>query len=159
MVSSIRKFAQEMGSSHVVRTHAEHARSRTINHSVTTELEYDAALALHEHKHKHEKKVDISAPYDLKPRTVAFDVEKAEAEPVPTRILRGSTPSTTHGAKKLKRVGSRKPKVLLLREERDRFDQMRAIQKNTHNFKRYSALTMSVIACEQPMHITPFTSH
>lgn len=148
MVTSIRKFAQEMGSSHVVRTHAEHARTRTINHSATTELEYDELLALHEHKH--DKKVNISAPYDLKPRSVAFDVEKAEAEPPTIKPTRRSTTSVTHNVKKLTHVGSRKPKVLLLREERDRFDQMREIQKETHNFKRYSALTMSVIACELP---------
>lgn len=155
MVSSIRKFAQEMGSSHVVRTHAEKARTRTINHSATTELEYDELLARHEHNSKHDKKINISAPYDLKPRTVAFDVEKAEAESPTIKPTRKSSMSMTHNVKKLSRVSSRKPKVLLLREERDRFDQMRAIQKNTHNFKRYSALTMSVIACELPL----ITSH
>lgn len=52
------------------------------------------------------------------------------------------------GMKMLRRVGTNKPKVLLMREEKDRFDAMRKIQQDTHKFKRYSALTMSVIACK-----------
>ena len=151
MVSSIRKFAKEMGSSHVIRTHAEHARSQTISHSATTEIEYEELLARQKYKHKDEKKAKISAPYDLKPRTVAFDVEKAVAEPLTHKPIKRSTTSLTLSMKKITRVGSRKPKILLLREERDRFDQMRAIQKNTHSFKRYSALTMSFVACESLM--------
>lgn len=148
MVSSIRKFAQEIGSSHVVKKHAERARSHTISHSATTEIEYEELLTRQKQKHKHEKKVSISAPFDLKPRTVAFDVEKAVAEPLSTKPLKRPTALLNGNMKRTNRVSSRKPKVLLLREERDRFDQMRAIQKNTHNFKRYSALTMSCIACK-----------
>ena len=151
MVSSIRKFAQEMGSSHVVKTHAERARSHTISHSATNEIEFEELMQRQRHKHKKEKKVNISAPYDLKPRTVAFDVEKALVEPGRTQPLKRTSSSLTYNMKKLTRVGSRKPKVLMLREERDRFDQMRAIQKNTSNFKRYSALTMSIIACKYPV--------
>lgn len=158
MVSSIRKFAREMGSSHVIRSHAEHERSHTISHSATTELEYHELLARHKHKHKHGKRchgqdhqkgkrVSISAPYDLKPRTAAPDVEKGMTESLSIKPVNRST-SFTYSVKRITLVGSRKPKILLLREERDRFDQMRAIQKNTHDFKRYSALTMSVIACK-----------
>ena len=48
----------------------------------------------------------------------------------------------------LRRVGTMKPKMLLLKEEKDSFDAMREIQRSTSHFKRYSALSMSVIACE-----------
>ncbi len=37
-------------------------------------------------------------------------------------------------------------KLLLLREERDRFDAMRAIQEETRRFKQYYALAMAVLA-------------
>ena len=148
MVSSIRKFAQEMGSNHVVKSHAEKARSRTLTHSATNDVEYEAMLHRHKSKNGNEQKPKISAPFNAKPRTVGFDLEKAAAEPVKNQPVKRSSSSLTHGMKKLTRASSRKPKVLLLREERDRFDQMRAIQKNTHNFKRYSALTMSIIACQ-----------
>ncbi|KAH6673592.1 hypothetical protein B0J14DRAFT_591121 [Halenospora varia] len=40
----------------------------------------------------------------------------------------------------------RREKLLLLKEEKDRFDAMREIQANTHKFEKYWALTMSVIA-------------
>ncbi len=148
MVTSIRNFAQEMGSNHVVKNHAEKARSHTLTHSATNDLEYEEMLQRHRKKHEKEQKPKISAPFDVKPRTVEFDVEKAISEPVKSRSVKRSSSSLTHGMKKFTRANSRKPKVLLLREERDRFDQMRAIQKNTNNFKRYSALTMSIIACQ-----------
>ena len=148
MVSSIRKFAQEMGSNHVVKTHAEKARSHTLTHSATNDLEYEEMLQRHKKKNQKEQKPQISAPFDAKARTIGFDVEKAMSEPVKSKPVKRSNTSLTHGMKRLTRASSRKPKVLLLREERDRFDQMRAIQKNTSNFKRYSALTMSIIACQ-----------
>ena len=40
----------------------------------------------------------------------------------------------------------RKQKLILLREEKDRFDAMREIQRTTNRFKQYYALCMSVIA-------------
>lgn len=50
--------------------------------------------------------------------------------------------------KLIQRVGPQKPKLVLLQEEKDRFEAMRSIQRSTSNFKRYFALTMSVIACK-----------
>jgi potassium channel subfamily K len=41
---------------------------------------------------------------------------------------------------------NRKPRLLLLREEKDRFEAMRKIQHNTAKWKRWYALTVSVIA-------------
>ena len=46
----------------------------------------------------------------------------------------------------INRVASRKPRLLLLYEEKDRFMAMRSIQNSTSNFKKYYALTMSVLA-------------
>jgi len=41
---------------------------------------------------------------------------------------------------------NRKPKLLLLREEKDRFDAMRHIQQNTVKFKRWYSLFASITA-------------
>ena len=145
MVSSINRFAGEMGSNHVVKGHAERARSQTISRSATNEIEYEELMERHRNKRPAGKQPEISAPFDLKPRTIAFDVEK-NAEELPHHTARRSgSLNLKHNVKKF---GRRKPIILMLREERDRFDTMRAIQRSTHNFKRYSALTMSVIACE-----------
>ncbi|KAG9238853.1 hypothetical protein BJ875DRAFT_285333 [Amylocarpus encephaloides] len=41
---------------------------------------------------------------------------------------------------------ARRSKLLLLKEEKDRFEAMREIQANTHKFEKYWALAMSVLA-------------
>jgi len=46
----------------------------------------------------------------------------------------------------LSRLHSRREKLVLLREEKDRFYAMREIQANTNKFKQYYALSMSVLA-------------
>ncbi|KAI9746199.1 MAG: Potassium channel [Claussenomyces sp. TS43310] len=45
-----------------------------------------------------------------------------------------------------RRRAERRKKLLLLKEEKDRFDAMRAIQQNTKKFRKYTALAMSVLA-------------
>jgi potassium channel subfamily K len=52
----------------------------------------------------------------------------------------------TPANRRISRQNSRRAKLLLLREEKDRFDCMRTIQQNTHKFKQYYALSMSVLA-------------
>ena len=155
MVSSIRGFAQELGSTHVVKSHVEKQRSHTLQRTATTEFEYEHLKALAWAKLHRKKPVPISEPVDLTKRTVNFDVEKAitpapqESHPKDSRIG-----PVTASLRVLRRVGSRQPKILLMKQEKDRFDAMRKIQYDTHKFKRYSALTMSFIACKSWLHTT-----
>ncbi|KAI4148878.1 MAG: hypothetical protein L6R39_002667, partial [Caloplaca ligustica] len=122
MVSSIRKFALELSRDNIIKTHAEKRRVKTINRSVTTteELEQRQAVA------------------NRRSAYTSSASGKAQRGPrgVPVRS----------GMELLRRVGTRNQKLLLLEEEKDRFDAMRRIQKSTSNFKRYTALTMSVTA-------------
>ena len=150
MVSSIRKFAQELGSNHVVKGHVEKRRTQMFEHSVTNEREFDQMRAKQSHKHRKELHPVISSPFDQRKPDVALDVEQG-----PDPALHLSQHHNTHkryplrkGMKRLRRVGTRTPKIQLLKEEKDRFDAMREIQHSTSSFKRYSALTMSVIACK-----------
>src|SRR5438046_10580151 len=53
---------------------------------------------------------------------------------------------TAQAANQLLHTRSRGAKLLLLKEEKDRFDAMRKIQAGTARFKRWWALMMSVIA-------------
>lgn len=146
MVTSIRKFAQEISHVNIVKSHVEKRRVQTIGRSVTSSFELEERRGLHT-RSKHQP--TISAPFDLKPRAVTFDEEKAHQHDQPKVHIKKSRPVTVYsGFKALKRVGSRRPKLLLLREEKDRFTAMREIQRSTTTFKRYSALAMSVIACE-----------
>lgn len=149
MVSSIRKFAQELGHDNIVKTHVEKRRVQTIGRTVTTSLELEERRRHHDHKFDPEHRPPISAPFDMRDRAVSFDVEKSKGSDQQHRHLKRSG-TFASSMKALKRVSSRKPRLLILREEKDRFDAMRDIQRSTKTFKNYSALSMSVIACENP---------
>ncbi|KAI4194762.1 MAG: hypothetical protein LQ350_007584 [Teloschistes chrysophthalmus] len=114
MVSSIRKFAQEISHDNIVKRHVEKRRARTIDRSVSNAVELE---------------------------------ERQDAEKI--KEYRHRLPSNRHlrtGMKQLRRIASQKQKLILLQEEKDRFDAMRNIQQSTSKFKKYSALAMSVIA-------------
>ncbi|KAF6220639.1 hypothetical protein HO133_003072 [Letharia lupina] len=147
MVSSIRGFAQELGSTHVVKSHVEKQRTHTLRRTATTDFEYEKLKAYALAKLHHKKPAPISEPFNLTQRTVNFDVEKAIAPaPRESHQKKSKVGPVIAGLRVLRRVGSRQPKILLMRQEKDRFDAMRKIQYDTHKFKRYSALTMSFIA-------------
>ena len=158
MVSSIRNFARELGSSHVIKSHAEKQRSYTLKRTATTEqefreLEERLTEKLHHHRnHSHNdsqhQHPPISAPFNARKRTIDFDLEQGDVDAEKRLHHKGSKNPVIKGMKMLRRVGSKQPKILLMREEKDRFDAMRKIQEDTHKFKRYSALTMSIIACK-----------
>ena len=157
MVSSIRNFARELGSSHVIKSHAEKQRSHTLKRTATTqeefrELEERLEEKLHRHRsHNHnnnQHQHQISAPFNARKRTIEIDLEQGDVNVEQKLHHKTSKNPMIKGMKMLRRVGTNKPKVLLMREEKDRFDAMRKIQQDTHKFKRYSALTMSVIACK-----------
>ena len=153
MVSSIRNFALELGSSHVVKSHAEKQRSLTFKRTATTNEEFQVLEERFLTKIRHKKPPPnsappISPPFDPRKRTIDFDEEKGEVPPKREPRHKHSKNPVATGMKALRRVGSRPPKILMMREEKDRFDAMRKIQQDTHKFKRYSALTMSIIACK-----------
>ena len=157
MVSSIRNFARELGSSHVIKSHAEKQRSYTLKRTATNEqefreLEKRLTEKLHHHRnhshHNQHQHPQISAPFNAKKRTIDFDLEQGDVDAEKRLHHKGSKNPMIKGIKMLRRVGSKQPKILLMREEKDRFDAMRKIQEDTHKFKRYYALTMSIIACK-----------
>lgn len=142
MVSSISKFATELGSQNIVQRHVETSRVRTIGRTVTTSLELERRQTFAEFGHP-----PISGPMDPVDRSRATAIHIVD-----DRDGGPSHPPSRVGT--LKRVATlvtkparqRKPKLLLLREEKDRFDAMRKIQTNTNKFKRWYALFLSVTA-------------
>ena len=148
MVGSIRRFAQELGHDKVIKNHFEKRRVRTVERSVSSSFELEERQAQLKRTLDHGHRPVISAPFDLKDRAITFDLDKA-VEPKPKlKRLNHSHKPLKSGFKMLRRVGSRQPKILVLREEKDRFTAMRDIQHGTVKFKQYSALTMSIIACK-----------
>lgn len=150
MVSSIRKFAQEISRDNIVKSHVEKRRVQTIGRSVTTSFELEERRGQGRHHPRLEHQPQVSAPFNLRPRALAFEVEKADQTDHSTGAhLKPSKTATMHsGMRAFRRVGSRRPKLLLLREEKDRFTAMREIERSTATFKRYSALGMSITACK-----------
>lgn len=154
MVSSLTTFAGEIGSENIVQRHIERTRIRTVGRSVTTSSEF---------RERHE--------VPIVDRPAVVDPDGAENRTITIRIaddketrrdLRGRHPGqpqrrqtlpTLHRVTTmpLQRVATmvnrpRKPKLLLLREEKDRFDAMRRIQQGTDTFKKWWALCVSVTA-------------
>ncbi|KAL9004899.1 MAG: hypothetical protein Q9188_002305 [Gyalolechia gomerana] len=123
IVSSIRKFAQELSHDKIIKTHAEKRRIRTIHRSVTT------AVGL-EQRQADEK---VSAR-----RLMTPSLSNAEPGNKPNatreRLLRARKSPFKSTMKLIQRVGSQKPKLVLLQEEKDRFDAMRSIQRSAVGF-------------------------
>ncbi|KAL8673434.1 MAG: hypothetical protein Q9168_002138 [Polycauliona sp. 1 TL-2023] len=103
------------------------------------EISHDNIVRTHAEKRRVQT-IDrsVTTPFELEQR-------QAQREAVGQRSARKNY--RKHGLKMIQQIGSRKPKLLLLQEEKDRFDAMRSIQRSTSTFKKYSALSMSVIAC------------
>jgi potassium channel subfamily K len=145
MVGSIRRFAMEISADKVVKRHVEKKRSLTVGRAVTTSAEYGERQQMN-----HIRRDTISQPFDPRKRTIAFSDDRPPMDEVDNdrgmpKLTRRLT-STVVNSKVLQRTVSRTPKVILLREERDRFDAMREIHHNTVRFKRWYNLTLSIIA-------------
>jgi potassium channel subfamily K len=159
MVGSITRFAKELSDEKFVRGHAEKIRVHTIGRSVSASTDIKR-LSMER------RRISIgSRPIIL------HDISESDAEPRQTAIQfhsetnnapgsQGGTGDSRPGMRRrmtmtdivtgpvgaLRKVTSRKPRLLVLREEKDRFDAMREIQRETKLFKRYYNLGASVFA-------------
>jgi potassium channel subfamily K len=144
VVSSLTTFATDLGTANVVKKHARQSRNKTIGRTVTSSTEY-----LQRQFQAHAGHPPISAPFNPVDTSAASRIEHEGA-----RSSGHHASSSTSGQPILHftRVASdlvskaRKPKLLLLREEKDRFDAMRRIQKDTASFQKWSSLSFSIIA-------------
>jgi potassium channel subfamily K, other eukaryote len=166
MVGSIRRFALELSSDKVIRHHIDKLRSQTIDRSVTRSLDLDHDHDHHKHDGKLHKREDrkihkdditfdpnqraikfqnnVSAPRERPSgltltRRMSFEVTEQAFKPLTRRI-------TNLSEQTVNLVRKKKPRLILLREEKDRFDAMRNIQKNTVSFKHWYNLCISVLA-------------
>ncbi|KAL1650000.1 Potassium channel [Diplodia intermedia] len=153
VVSSIYKFSTDLGQEKVVRKHINKVRSRTLDRTVTSSLELQRRRhVVPEKRLKRSSTPVISAPFDPVDRSLATRIpassSKRTEEYEAQRYVRKPATKKT----KRKRASAmiphhhKKPRLLLLREEKDRFETMRAIQHSAARFKRWYALTLSVLA-------------
>ena len=175
MINSIRKFAIGMSKDKVIKKHQLNMRAQTYGRSVTTEKELRQRLGLPPRRDSDGRRtssirrqsaataigmrrtsLEQYGHFDVHGRTITFHEKKAKGGGGRGGAGRNHTPLSRDAkmaarkAQKEKGIrhkhASRREKLVLLREEKDRFDAMREIQSNTSKFKQYYALSMSVLA-------------
>jgi potassium channel subfamily K len=120
IVGSIYKFASEVHYDNVIRKHIEHKRQSTFQRSIS----------LGEFKSQEKRP---SSGGEINP-------------PTPSRQI--STPTRRHRPIRntINAIATnRRPRLLVMREEKDRFDAMRRIQYDTMRFRRWNNLIISII--------------
>lgn len=175
MVSSIHKFAGEVTKDNVVRKHVENRRVSTLSRAVTFSEDERQVTAQaqrdrleHTMEELHGGRPSISSPVPISPaddrpapahasvgpRTVQFRTgmtdeatQTDDEEPKPSQFLRSTFRAAKRNTFQLAvQAIKRKPKAVIMKEEKDRFDQMRIIQREARQFKKWSALVVSVMA-------------
>ncbi|KAI8941734.1 hypothetical protein NX059_002939 [Plenodomus lindquistii] len=135
IVSSLYKAVRELGEEKVVQKHVDRLRSRAVQRTVTNSFDLR-----HRERQAHEL---------LRKRNLGFPRISAPSEPRPFRT---ALPNSQNGEQKAARAPtiphvlrrSREPRIILLRNEKDRFLAMRRIQASSLQYKRWIALFWSV---------------
>jgi len=149
VISSLHKFAAQIGEDNIVKKHISKERSRTFDRTITESSEYEREQAvMSAHTRRELKKHHISAPYNL------HRGNRRQSIYAPAPVRRSSSIKNRNAifkplAERMHAhhfVHHHKSKLVMMREEKDRFDAMRKIQKQTASFKRYWALSMSIFS-------------
>lgn len=126
VVGSIHQFAREVHYDNVVRRHIEQKRQDTFERSLTFERAENNNAPSAEIK-------DISRPeLARRPSRVSFHLRNTH-KTIRSTISAALTPH-------------RRSRTFVMREEKDRFDAMRAIQYETMRFRRWNDLFLSLLA-------------
>jgi potassium channel subfamily K, other eukaryote len=164
VISSISRFAANISADKIIKTHQKHARESTVGRTVTNEGELRERLGLPPRRPSSSAVSTTSRRESLNNygqlqvvgRTVTFTEKKAitrgggrggagrtARRPMSRdeKMRARATAQSSHEKRK-----HRRQKLLLLREEKDRFDAMREIQEETKKFKQYTALAMALLA-------------
>jgi len=162
VISSISRFVHNISADKIIKTHQRHARESTVGRTVTNENELRDRLGLPPRRPSadksasaHRQSITRHGKLVIQGRNVTFYDRK-------TPVQGGGRGGAARAQKPLSRDEKlraraeqndphqkrhqRRQKLLLLREERDRFDAMREIQDETKRFKQYWALFMSFFA-------------
>lgn len=156
VISSITRFVSNISADKVVKNHQKRAREHTLDRTVTNEIELRERLGLPRRRKSSATADDLTKYGDIKiqGRTVTFK----EHRPAIKGSGRGGAgnmvplsrdakmKARSQGESKTRRIHERRQKLLLLKEEKDRFHAMREIQDETLRFKQYWSLSVSVFA-------------
>lgn len=171
MINSIRKFASGMSKDKVVRKHQLKERAQTFGRTVTSEKELRDRLGLPPKEDSDESgarrrsvttgkdgkprnSLDAYGRFDVHGRTITFHENKGKHGGGRGGAGRTHAPLSRDAKMQAKKDGkgaqqqrtNRREKLIMLKEEKDRFEAMREIQSHTNKFKQYYALAMSAFA-------------
>ncbi|GAB7359030.1 hypothetical protein MBLNU230_g5102t1 [Neophaeotheca triangularis] len=134
VVASITQFASELGSEKIVGNHIERSRVRTIGRTVATSMELRRKGGVQE-----DERPDISAPFDPSADGRRIHAPREKEQDPSGNLLTKATKLVTNPTKT-----TNTPKLILLRNEKDRFNKMRELQAGTQSFKSWYALSISI---------------
>ena len=133
IVSSLYTAVRELGDEKIVQKHVDRMRERVAERTVTNSFDL---------RHR-----EREAHHLIRKRKLGFPRISAPTEPRPLRTLVGESVQHTSTIPRVAHafgIASSKPKIMLLKEEKDRFEAMRKIQADSQKFKRWMALFWSV---------------
>ena len=139
MISSLGTFAKEISEDKVIKKRVEAKRTETVEKSVPKEMGFHPPGA--RTGKTGTARNYVSNPYDGRNvAQTAIDDEKLNHREDERRLgtlhkVVKKTSNAVHSFSPLPR--SRQRKEAMLREEKDRFEAMRAIQRSTNNFKHW----------------------
>ena len=141
VIGSLSTFAGEISQEKVVNKRFETQRRRTIERSTPKELGFQEPLPPHGAARNF-----VSGPFDG--RRLTHPVPNKDDQDQGTRrpVLHAVKHTGSRFLQATTRRRGHRSKDIILREERDRFNAMREVQRSTKTFKAWSALTASVIA-------------
>lgn len=145
VVNSINRFMRDMSHDNVFKKHIERKRARTVHRYGRTSADPPSSSPKTDQPWPLEIQVEQSS--DQKGRTVVAH------EPPGDGTSKSMTSDTQHriteylaGSRIVKRVFGKESKVVVLQQEKDRFEAMRNIQHRAHRWRRWYRLGMSVLA-------------
>jgi potassium channel subfamily K len=150
VISSISKFAGELSEDKIVRKHVDKERARTVERAIE---EPDAVRRRDSRSSNHPtnaRHIAISRPFDARLQdghSIALSAYNNQPSMAQRRRSSVSVIPQVRKRATIKDALKRKEKKLIvLRDQKDRFEAMRRIQHSTARFKRWYALTLSAIA-------------
>jgi len=161
VISSIYRSVKELSEKNIVRHHFEHERERTLGHTVTTSLELERReieleLAHERHLAKQAARGSARSPATANHAAMASlmfhlptDSRRTSSQGSETRKGSIGTLGSAGGpllvrSSTLKSFHRQKESIVLLKEEKERFEAMRRIQQSSEMWKNWWRLGMSL---------------
>jgi potassium channel subfamily K, other eukaryote len=153
VISSIFKSIKDLGEQNVIRHHYEKIREKNLGRAAATSLELERKeiekeLARERALAKAASRASARSPQTMNQRQNTFESFQFRQSLSRTGTMNSSRPQSVKSG--LTRTGSftsalkKKDHILLLREEKDRFNEMRNVQKKSEVWKRWVRLSISI---------------